>query len=192
VAGVGEPEAFEMPWPEDDPRYRLRLWVQRGGDGHSPAIVGVELWGVEPIRRPWFESVVPLPDTPQRITADDIRLPLGWMLDTWVDRKRRLARATLETWPDAPGQDKAVARYEAGLTGPRTGRPPQPESFLRRVAAVYQRAVEDGDRAPALAVARAIRHPDRPETETLPETARSWIKQARRRGYLAPTGRKTR
>jgi hypothetical protein len=177
---------MERLWPDDDPRYRLRVWYLKGSDGRPPAVVGVEMWGVTPPGHVlWDDDGPGLPSDAEPITADAIRLPLGRLLDEWVGPKLGLARATLGLaargqWGDDPdAQTERVERFETGLSGRRTGRPPLSDEFLQRVATVYREAKEAGNRAPALAVADAL-------DANTPETARSWIKRARRRGILPP------
>lgn len=173
-----KPEAMEMIWPDKGVGpYRVRVWF--ANIGNRPSVVGVEMWGVEPIRRPWSDE--DLPDS--AIRAVDIRLPLGRFLDDiWVPLHRNLARAASELWDKDPGQEERSAAYEVALEGRRIGRPRLPDTFLREVADVYNDAIAAGNRAPA----RAVEH--RLGNGRTAATARGWIYEARKRGFIeAPT-----
>jgi hypothetical protein len=157
---------------------RARLWIAPV-DGR-PAVVGVELWGVDPKTAVWpmlGELPEELPDAP--IRASDVRLPLGRYLDAWVEKQRASARASRALWPDVPGHEETVRKFERRLDGKRAGRPRLSGEFLERVATVYSAAVEEGDSRPALRVQEEL-------DAAVPETARGWIRQARKRGFLAP------
>lgn len=63
------------------------------------------------------------------------------------------------------------------------------DEFLEKVTASYNAAVKEGDRKPALRVQEEL-------GALVPETARGWIRQARKRGFPVaapnPTGRRKR
>lgn len=198
LTGVPSPEepnleAEEGRWPDPDHGpFRLRVWFGRVDD--RPAVVGVELWGVEPQQRDWLESEAgdeaidvvtgkavsrdwlgyQLPDAAVR--AEDVRLPLGRLLDDWLDRQRAFARASRLLWGDSPGHEARVQRFERRLEGKRTGPPRLTDDFLQQVTDIYNGAARDGARNPAAPVQAAL-------GARTPSTARSWIREARRRGF---------
>ena len=174
--------------------YRLRLWV---AVVHGrPAIVGVEMWGVEPQSTVWLDwsvratagspqddmgSFVPsnIPAlSPTAITASAIRLPLGAFIDGWVASNRALGRAALKVG----GDPARVSAYLAALKDSKRGRPRLPDDLLRLVATMYATAIAAGDRAPARAVERDLKK--RYKIDPKATTVRSWIKAARDRGFL--------
>jgi hypothetical protein len=162
-------EYFTRLWP--DPQtgpFWLRLWVKQVDD--RPAIVGVEMWGVEP---PTAE--VTLTDT-TAITRKDIRdLRLDKLLDGWRAMMGSYARATVDThYAKAPDKEAKLARFERRLGVKHTGRPRLTDEFLREVADIYTKAVDKGDPAPALQVQMKL-------GAATVETARGWIRQARKR-----------
>jgi hypothetical protein len=187
------PEEGRWPDPERGP-YRLRLWFGRV-EGR-PAVVGVELWGIEPQHRDWLvdEAVedasdmatgatvgrmasAPVPEA-AAVRAEDVRLPLGRLLDAWLERQRASARASRKLWANGNGHDPRVERLERPERAPEAktpGRPRLSDDFLRQVTKVYNDAVASGQRDPAVRVQSAL-------GATTPETARSWIRQARQRG----------
>jgi hypothetical protein len=153
------PQATEGLWKSPDGSvFRIRLWY-RDVDSR-PAIVGVELWGVEPVSLPWWERTLPkepgasifeqgppaepLPDV--QIKASDVRLPLGHMLDDLVKRYRALGRAALTMGADP----KAVGGYLRQIGQRRPGRPPIiTREQIGLVADLYKKALAAG-----------LRHPD--------------------------------
>lgn len=185
-----QPQSVPGAWP--DPQtgpFRLRLWF--GTVDEKPAVVGVEMWGVDPVREtpPWFIDV-DLPDVP--IGAEDIRLPLGRLRDDWVDKQRSYARASRALWGDVPPElrlpqevhEAAVQRFERRLGAPkRVGRPPLSDELLGRVTAIYNEAVTSGDRKPALRVKTDLEKAGLARADTPTKTVRGWIGQARKRGF---------
>ena len=163
------------PDPEHGP-FRLRVWFDHVNG--RPAVVGVEMWGISPVSSPWE---MPLPETPAAaIGAEDIRLPLGRLLDGWVELHLSTARAARKLYGNVPGQEETVRTVEARFGMPRSGRQRLTDEFLQQVTDVYNAAVSEGDRRPAQRVAQAF-------GPVAPETARGWIRQARRRGVdVAP------
>jgi len=182
-----EPREVVVRWPDDASPYRLRIWF--GQLDGRPAVVGVEMWGCTPRRQPWpeeLDALEPAAQTSVRvdketaITSAAIRLPLGRILDSWVDIQRSLMHAHRELRGNAEGQDARIDRFERRLgEQPPRGRPRLSDEFLSKVARVYIQAQQSADdfRRPAAAVQRELGANTR-------ETARSWIKQARRRGVL--------
>jgi len=171
------PEYQWRAWP--DPvtgPFRLRLWIGRV-DGRS-AVVGVELWGVDPklVDKPaWPTELDDLPDA--AIRAADVRVPLGRFLDGWIDHRRAFARASREWFAEIPGHEETVRAFEERLQPRRpAGRPRLSDEHLGLVTAVYNAAVTEGDRAPAYRVMEEL------GARTV-ETARGWVRQARKRGF---------
>jgi hypothetical protein len=87
--------------------------------------------------------------------------------------------------------DHAQWAYErlARLTAkgePRKRRPPAGDDLLRRVAALYEHAVENGDTKPAKYVEDQLRDAgeQRLSTKGGRVLVRQWIRRARERGYL--------
>jgi len=187
------PRPYPMPWPDSSKGpYRLRFWVGRV-DGR-PAIVGVELWGVDPIVTPWpggLDEDPPWPSLKPRdtaVTAAAIRLPLGKLLDFHVEWLRTYARAArrlreqLEAAGEAvdPGHEERVKAFEARHSGPRsgrTGRKRMTRDRLEEVAAIYLEAAELGARAPSLAVAEHF--------GAQRATVRTWVRRAADAGLLS-------
>lgn len=175
-----QPSPIVRLWPDSETGpFRLRLWFGRVDD--RPAVVGVEMWGVHPVGAPWPGPVGMEPaDSP--IRAEDIRLPLGKLLDAWVERQYRYARASLTLWGDVPGQAERVEKFTAPLDGHsterRVGRPALSDEMLSQVVEVYNAAVRRGDRQPAVRVFEEL---GPTYGAAVPETARGWVRQARRR-----------
>lgn len=189
----------EYLWPDPSGPYRLRLWF--GDVGGRPVVVGAEMWGVEPVRHAWgdgtkratardlgddvagFEVVprIELPDTP--ITAASIRLPLGKLLDAWVEQNRSLARAALTIGAEAGAVAAFMRRFEAPT---KAGRPPLTTELLDIVAEQYRKAEQAGSRAPARTVTNYMQRIDPRGRSLKHATVRSWIKTARKRGLLSP------
>jgi hypothetical protein len=174
------------PLDRPQPWAGYRLWLHYGEvDGH-PAIVGVELWGVEPQPRPWPHQDDPhvvevqgwdtLPDQP--VTADALRgLLLGAALNAHVAYQHALARAAVNLGTDA----EVAAAYAARFGPPKRGRPPLTDEFLRLVADAYTEAAlrpSGGDTRYRLS--RVLRQP------VSPSTVRRWVKVARERALLDP------
>jgi hypothetical protein len=167
------------PDPEHGP-FRLRYWIRRI-DGR-PVVVGVEMWGVDPVGKSWTDGLpdwaqkahAELPEVP--VGAQDVRLPLGKFLDDWVKEQNRYAGAARQLWGELPGYEERVQRFAESIGEKRRGRPRLSEAFLQRVTDTYNEAVRAGSRKPNVAVQRTL------AAETLP-TARGWVSEARKRGF---------
>lgn len=172
-------------WPDETTGpLRLRVWFGRV-DGRR-VIVGLELWGADVEPRP--SRFVPENPPVAPILAADVRLPLGRLLDARVEYEQAMVRASRALYSDVPGHEETVRRFEErlGLGTQRVGRPRLSDEFLEQVTTVYNAAVADGERKPAMRVLHELG----PLTgTTVPETARGWIRQARKRGFpvAAPT-----
>lgn len=170
-----DPVPMTRRWP--DPvlgPYSLRVWF--GHPGGVPAVVGVEMWGVEPVTQPWAVDGGPIQgegmaDTP--ITAQAVRVPLGGLLDAWVALHGNAAQPQ-------PAPERATLKLREDLL--KTARQIEREIFLREVAGVYQTALSAGSRRPAKEVEEWAA--DRPGGPFSSSTVRSWIKQAADRGHL--------
>jgi len=193
---------FLWPSPTTGP-YRVRLTFGRI-DGR-PVVVGVEMWGVQPPANPeaWhdfsiraaasdgtdnpfrFAEVPPLPDV--AVSAAAIRLPLGALLDGWVENNQAFGRALVASGADADAVGAVMEQYD----GPKKkGAAPLPAALLENVARYYTEAVAAGDRAPSKAVVRRFKADEKRIVNAA--TARSWIAAARRRGFLTiPSQRRT-
>ncbi len=161
-------------WPDSElGPFRLRVWFDHVNG--RPAVVGVEMWGVGPVSSPWE---LPLPETPATVIgAEDIRLPLGRLLDAWVELHLSTARAARKLYEDVPDQEAKVRAVEARFASPRpSGRKRLTDEFLQRVTEVYNAAISEGDRAPGLRVVEVL-------GPAAPDTARGWVRQARERGF---------
>lgn len=190
VTDDDRPHSETWLWPDEKTGpLRLRIWFGRV-DGRS-AVVGVELWGMEPVTAPWPPSTIEAPDAP--IRAQDIRLPLGQLLEARIEMEYARARASRALWGHVPGHDETVRKFEDRLdSGHRpAGRPPLSDEMLRRVTDVYNAAVRIGDRAPDLRVFEEL---GQVFGASVPDTARGWVSRARSRGFpvLPPPGRKGR
>ena len=172
------PWQVERLWP-DSVAGPLRLRIAFGEVDGRQAVTAVELRGVEPAH-PWPTTFLAVSDAAVR--AADIRLPLGAMLDEWIALQASRARASRALFGAVPGHEETVQSFERRSGIKRPGRPRTPEAFLRQVAEVYETAVQNGDRAPAVRVHAEL------EARTL-ATARGWVRQARKRGFLPPVKR---
>ena len=173
----GEPRSVTRRWPDPvDGPFTLRYWV--GYPGGRPAVVGVEMWGVDPKRLAWDGDREGLPDVP--VTAAAIRLPLGKMLDDWLSVMGNLAQSSIELWGDEPGQRMAAESYIANLEA----KPKRGPEFLEAVARVYLAARDAGSRRPNRAVEEWARLEG---IERDSKTIRGWVYQAGRMGLL-PSG----
>ena len=101
------PSQIERRWPDPNTGpLRLRVWFGRVNE--RPAVVGVELWGVEPVSQEWgAESEAarhgfePLGTAPVR--AQDVHtLRIGELLDDWLEFLRTMSRASLTLYGDTP------------------------------------------------------------------------------------------
>lgn len=177
-----QPRTITRLWP-DDQHGPFRLRISFGAVDGREAVVGVEMWGIEPPSGNWsvldalpeFGAVNldDIPDTP--ILAADIRLRLGAILDAWVAQNLAHASAARKLWGDSANLQKFQGRFEDD----RKGRPHLSDDFLRRVETIYNEAVTAGDRRPAVRVQQEL-------GARTASTARSWIRQARRRGFDLP------
>jgi hypothetical protein len=175
-------QLVERPWPDPvEGPFRLRLWVKQVED--RPAIVGVEMWGSAPVGSTGPSGALfdGLPDTP--ITRKDINLALARLLDGWLVMMGSYARAARTVYADVPGQEANVTQFEQHLGIKHAGRPRLSDEFLKTVADIYKQAVHEGDSGPALQVQLKL-------NAATVETARGWIRQARKRGFLEPYTRK--
>lgn len=150
------PAPYTMAWPDPDHGpFRLRVWLEQV-DGR-PAIVGLEMWGREPVSAKWAE-MPGLPDA-KRIGAGDLRLvPLGHILD------------------EATAKPTAEVAVE-----PRPSRSRLGDEHYRQVADLYRQIVHAGgreSRSPAVAIAQRF--------AVAPTTARTWIRRATAAGLLPP------
>jgi hypothetical protein len=161
------PQTSEFLWksPDGSGPFRVRLWY-RDVDGR-PAIVGLEMWGVEPVLKvPWWDSgyLAPSRDAPERvrsgifeqappaaslpdvqIKASDVRLPLGKLLDELAKKYRALGRAALTMGADP----EAVDNYLQQIGERRPGRPPIiTREQIGLVADLYKKALTAGLRYP--------------------------------------------
>jgi hypothetical protein len=174
-----------------DDAYQVELKAGRGGwtrfaaAGQAPAYVRWRLGDGGRL------EVAELYLTGAPITATALRdLPLT-DLQAWANSPKM--RDTIVRQLDDPGPDLAGAaadfatyRYDhpelrrlrrAGLPVPTGASGKHPDSFYRRVAKVYAGLAEQTSR-PAVEIA---------EANNLPvSTVHRWIKEARRRGFLAP------
>lgn len=195
------PQALEFPPSPAEVRdagfyepgpYRLRVWVQTISG--RPAIVGVEMWGVEPPKRvqwdplPSLEDGLPesaFPGVP--ITSKRIRVPLGKILDDWVGLILGIADEQVK-WTD-PGQQIRVDLLTEEITRKDTGRAALTDDFLQFVATAYLEAQSAGSRHPTKDVGFAV------EREMgifgAGSTPHSWVKAARDRGFLPPANKRT-
>jgi len=87
-----------------------------------------------------------------------------------VDTRAAWQKATEASWPLLPEAYRPDKR--------RPGRPRASPERDREVALIYNQAVLEGDRAPALRVAQAL--------GVKPGTARGYVRRARLRGFLQP------
>lgn len=122
------------------------------------------------------------------------RVPLGSVLD---DMRREIVAALDAEAAAAPVRRSTpgeVTRADVEAAAGTLGAPPArkrpgpagtPDAVLRRVAAVYRQAVMAGDRRPKVRVAQVVGAEQGVEHDALRQ-AESWVKSARRRGFLAP------
>jgi len=190
-----QPALVERRWPDAvTGPFSLRVWI--GYPRGAPEIVGVEMWGVEPVPLAWHsdeepsprearEDVLPalpaLADTP--VKAADIRVHLGGLLEAWIALHGNLAAGQADTPQRRAFRQGLRAQPKRRQPDLRDLRPSDPE-FLQEVALVYRSAVEAGDRRPNKAVeewaATVGKHASAP-------TVRSWVHMARRAELLPPT-----
>ena len=169
------PVIRRWPDPVQGP-YTLRVWF--GHPNGYPTVVGVEMWGVEPVTQPWSSDGEPsrdgLADT--AVTSQAIRIRLGELLDAWIALHGNIAQP-------APSPEKATREEMSELLDRARG--VQQALFLRQVALEYDTAVRRGDRRPAKAVEEwAAGQEGAPFNSS---TVRGWIKRAADQGYLPKT-----
>lgn len=168
-----DPVPMIRRWPDPvSGPYSLRLWF--GHLGGYPAVVGVELWGAEPMTVPWAAEGEPglregLADSP--ITAQAMRIPLGRLLEAWGALHMNAAEPQ-------PKRTTQKERWDLA----KTARQIEREIFLREVALVYEEALRAGNRRPAKAVQQWAA--DQEGAPVSSSTVRSWIKRAADRGLL--------
>jgi len=197
-------------WPDKmSGPYILRYWYEVVGG--APALVGAELWGRDPVERPWpFDAFAKIPPTP--LTAEATRLATPELLAGVVDHNVSLRTALRRAWQEAAAADPrraaALARQK-GLdpTNPgdaagdtlterlaldeapeRTGRVRTSPETLRQVAEIYRQAV-----AQRVAYAPAVvTYFAEQGIEITDSTARTWKRKATAGGYLVVPGKKGR
>lgn len=173
-------------WPDAERGpLRLRVWFEPVGG--RPSVVGVELWGREPVAAPW-----PLPSRdlpPHRVTANDVHtIRLGELLDAHVTHQRAFGRAVVqhvEKHPESAYHDPALPTRAQQAVVEATdansfGRPRKGEAHYAAIARRYRQLVDDGVRNPSMRIAD--------EYEVKETTARTWVRRAGERGFL-PRGR---
>jgi hypothetical protein len=173
---------------------RLRLWY--GDVGGRPAVIGVELWGVEPKQPAWPHQVDPevaamqgwdaLKDTP--VTAEAVRLPLGRLLRQHVaegQARGEVARKGLARLGIPKAKRRDVAAYLKQFGPLKPGRPPLPEEFFRMVAEIWREAAAAGGHPTKAVQYRLSQVLGR---DVPPSTARRWVMEARNRDrkFLPP------
>lgn len=181
LSAVEYPSTEERPWA-------LRLTY--GLVGGVPAVVGVEMYAVEPkeIREavtgwPDFMRGVPKPAHP--ITAVGIRLPLGRLLSEYVNRRRRTDAILAEAHPmsgiPAALRREASRRLRALDATAKAKSPGRPQLYdsahFKRVASCYERGLPTGTRAVA------------EEFNVSKSAAAKWVARARELGLLPATVR---
>jgi hypothetical protein len=147
---------------DDKGRFRLASLSVLPAPGH---LIDTNLWKSVPVAK--IETVLNDPrfrdDQLERSKDPNYTIVFEGSLDDWFRNfKQRKASLRLGSLPEGP-------RY--------------PDSFYRKVAAAYTRLAHEG-RGPAQVLADVN---DVPET-----TIVRWIREARRRGFLAPSGGKGR
>lgn len=177
--------------------FRVRIWY--GNADGEWGVVGVEMWGIEPVAKSWDDrsiratakgpqdnpaSFKQAPAVPEAlIGAKDIRLPLGALRDSFVEAHKAIDRAGTAMGIDT----HALQDYLASLKEPKKrGREPLQPELLTTVARYYVDAVAAKDRAPAKAVLRKLNEigvkGDKGAALNA-ATVRSWIAAAKERGY---------
>jgi hypothetical protein len=182
------------PEPSDPPVFREFTWegyrvrVGYGHIGTRPAIVAIELWGIEPVQRPWphqpfvagegaWEAWEALSD--QQVDTKALRkLPLGALLGRYIAQQHNRARR----WQRRGIDPNVIAAYEEQFPTPKPGRGRRPKSdeSLQVVADAYLRAKATRGMTIHYAVERAVGH------RVKPGTVQRWVTMARDRGLLDP------
>lgn len=189
-----KPVSFTLRWSREarGPTFSLRVWV--GYPRGYPEIVGVEMWGVEPVPQLWqFEGepgprdAVPgtpleaLPDAP--IKAEDIHgLRLGELLDKWKALYGSLAAGQ----PDTPRRADFLKRLQASAPQNAKTNRLSPE-FLEGVAHVYMSAVRGGTNPGEAVKEWAASLPGAAARPAADSTVRGWFRKAENMGYLPKT-----
>lgn len=181
----------EEKWPDKEVGpWALRLTTAIVDD--RPAVVGVELYAVDPelIRQNaqgWPTLAAHLvPRVTERITTAGMRVPLAERLAAYLARTKKSDEIIANAAPDQiPARWREFARERLAsikhAESARRGRPPlYGREHFERVAAVYNEALRSGAMPPLGAVARAW---------TVSEsTAAKWVSRCRRTfGLLPPT-----
>jgi hypothetical protein len=164
-----------LRWPNEQTG-PLWLGVHLNERAGETVMVGVEVWTEEPgTARASLgpagdatDDLLPWPAIP--IRSDDIT---GLSLES--------LRTRLKAVLSAPDGSALVREAAAALRPQRAGRPPlYPPEHFGRVAKVYLRAVEEGSRAPTLAVAQTW--------NVSRSAAAKWVMRARAAGLLPQIG----
>lgn len=184
--------------PDGSGPLQVRLTI--GVIDDRPAVVGVEIWGVDPSvvdrqlgargrRRIKQTAIAP-------ITATGVRLPLRKLLEKWIALQQQRARSVPELRFAAevlqPGQPEAAATFAkladridaiaARLPRRRRGHPPTLDlAHFKTVADLYDAALRSGSSHPRKDVAKAMHANE--------STAAKWIARCRTPevGLLPPT-----
>lgn len=196
------PESYQTPWPDPESGpYVLRIW--NGFVDGRPAVVGIELWGREPVSLKWDEGSrkkalgQEVPITSRSVAQ--LRIP-SFVKDR-IDRDLRGAELQdaigATAWPgpseedyDPESQFEATRYVRTVLENGRTkvGRPSLGDELLQQVIEVVDRAERSGDRKTNLAVWRWA---ESCNLNVSKSTARSWVKKARERNPQSAGGRST-
>jgi hypothetical protein len=167
---------------------RVRVWFAALNDRLE--IVGLEMWGREPIAEPWRDDLSELPET--AITTSNMRMNLAPLREGWRAWQRAIPKAARQLReasgterPRVPELDfeRRLREFEDRSALPRSGRgrPPLTIERLREVARIEQEARENGERTD-FAVARQMT--EQLGRDVKESTARGWIRQAKNRGDL--------
>ena len=173
------PKVSRWPDPENGP-YSLRLTVAVL-DGR-PQVVGVELWGVDPLTYVHGAEPLPAPESDTAITSSELRgLKLGELLKKFLDAFTRESDLILGASSATEGLKTSVAEHQSQVTGApsrRGRRPTYGPPFFAQVAKVYTDAMAQG----------------RPPTSTVAEwghvnksTAAKWVARCRDLHFLPKT-----
>jgi hypothetical protein len=176
------PRQMELAWPDPEKGpLQLRVWFQ-AVDGRQ-AVVGIELWGREPVSAPWPDETLAKLTTPRKISAEDARVTVGNLLDQWIGASLSLALG-MAMASDDDGTEECVSEFVEGFRPPLRTRQALDDQFLQMVAGLYELADEAGSRKVAVEIGAELERRGHPASDT---TVRSWIRKARKAGYLPPT-----
>jgi hypothetical protein len=194
-----EPEiAASVRWPDDDGAWLITAHWAKVDD--RPAIVGLDVRSYVDTDQLQDGSMMryPVADDLAEVTQAVLRsIPISQIRDRTREQLIRASESVLfTTAPEVAAEhgDWAAERL-ATLTAkgePRKRRPTANEDLLRHVAALYSRAVGQGDKAPAKYVAEQLSVEGEPRLSTTGGRVlvRQWIRRARERGYLPTKGEK--